>query len=47
MASIPQLDEITADWLADVVDKMHNYWTKEYQQERQRILETRASLGLE
>ena len=35
------------DWLADVVNKLHNYWTKEYQQERQRILETRQSLGLE
>lgn len=35
------------DWLADVVDHMHNYWTTEYQQERQRILETRKALGLE
>ena len=35
------------DWLADVVNKMHSYWTKEYQAERQRILETRQALGLE
>jgi hypothetical protein len=35
------------DWLADVVDRLHNYWTKEYQQERQRVLETRQALGLE
>lgn len=34
-------------WLADVVDRLHNYWTKEYQQERQRVLETRQALGLE
>jgi hypothetical protein len=34
-------------WLADVVRGMHNYWTKDYQAERQRILETRQNLGLE
>jgi len=34
-------------WLDDVVKRMHNYWTKDYQAERQRVLETRRSFGLE
>jgi hypothetical protein len=34
-------------WLQDVVQGMHKYWTKDYQAERQRIMETRQNLGLE
>lgn len=34
-------------WLDEVVAGMHNYWTADYQRERQRILETRQNLGLE
>ena len=35
------------DWLKTVVDGMHNYWTKEYRQERERIIEDRRRLGVE
>lgn len=34
-------------WLQDVVSSMHNYWTSDYQRERQRVLEARKTLGLE
>ena len=34
-------------WLANVVDGMHKYWTQEYRQERQRIMDARQLLGLE
>lgn len=33
-------------WLAEVVDGMHKYWTKEYQQERQRKLQMREFFGV-
>ena len=35
------------DWLTDIVDGMHKYWTADYQAERQRIMGMRSSLGLE
>lgn len=34
-------------WLGSVVEDMHKYWTREYQDERQRKLEARERLGLE
>lgn len=34
-------------WLQDVVAGINHYWTKEYQEERQRIIETRRTFGLE
>jgi hypothetical protein len=34
-------------WLQDVVDKLHNYWTAEYQAQRQAKLDMRKTLGLE
>ncbi len=34
-------------WLDEVVQKMHNYWTADYQAERQRKLEMRERFGLE
>jgi len=34
-------------WLEDIVAKQHNYWTAEYQRERQRKLQMRELLGLE
>lgn len=35
------------DWLKEVVDGMHRYWTADYQRERQRKIEMRQNLGLE
>lgn len=35
------------DWLSMVVEDMHHYWTKEYQQKRQAKLRMREYLGLE
>ncbi len=34
-------------WLDDVVQKMHSYWTSDYQAERQRKMELRQTFGLE
>jgi hypothetical protein len=34
-------------WLADIVARQHEYWTAEYQQERQRKIQMRELLGLE
>jgi len=34
-------------WLQEVVRGMHDYWTSDYQRERQRVLEARKTLGLE
>ncbi len=34
-------------WLADIVTKQHNYWTAEYQAERQRKLQMRELFGIE
>jgi hypothetical protein len=34
-------------WLTEVVNGMHNYWTAEYRQERERVLQSRKQLGLE
>lgn len=34
-------------WLDEIVQKMHNYWTKEYQVERQRKMQMREILGVE
>ena len=35
------------DWMQEVVNKMHNYWTKEYRESRERKLEARRLLGVE
>jgi hypothetical protein len=35
------------DWLKEVVEDMHHYWTKEYQQERQKKLRMREYFGVE
>ena len=35
------------DWLKTVVERMHNYWTKEYREERERVMENRRMLGVE
>ena len=34
-------------WLQEVVNSMSNYWTADYQRERQRKLDARKTLGLE
>jgi hypothetical protein len=34
-------------WLGEVVTGMHNYWTADYQRERQRKIDARKLLGLE
>lgn len=35
------------EWLVKVVDDMHKYWTREYQDERQRKLKMREYFGVE
>ncbi len=35
------------EWLNEVVLRMHNYWTKEYRQERENKMKMRELLGLE
>jgi hypothetical protein len=35
------------EWLKEVVQGMHKYWTKEYQEERQKKLSMREYFGLE
>ncbi len=35
------------DWLKEVVDSMHNYWTKDYQQQRQEKIKLREYYGIE
>ena len=35
------------DWLIEVVEGMHKYWTKEYQLERQKRLKMREYFGVE
>lgn len=35
------------DWLNEVVEAMHHYWTREYQEKRQKKIRLREALGLE
>jgi len=35
------------EWLVEVVDDMHKYWTREYQDERQKKLKMREYFGVE
>lgn len=39
--------EFAPDWIKEVVEKQHYYWTREYRQERDRKLRMREFLGLE
>jgi hypothetical protein len=34
-------------WLADVVNKLHDYWTQDYRTKRDEVLRQRQNLGLE
>lgn len=37
----------TPDWLKDIIESMHKYWTREYQEQREQKLHLREYFGLE